>query len=398
MTGASFLLMVNFAIGIAFAIAFLTMSARSSKTLACWCAAGFVCASITVTVEALAWLIPWERLTAFLSFSFFQAALTAIAIGTLRHYQPKARFELLALPVIGFIALQPTILYDLPRDSLMHAAGYQGPSVIMTAFAAFAIVTSRRRRPADLVLASVLGLSSVQFAMKAALAYWISTGQGVRSYIISTYAYFSQTAGAILSLLLGLTIFAVIVTELMADAAVDAQQDPLSDTLNRKGFLSQARTMLASAGSGIPQCVIMVDLDHFKTINDRYGHAAGDEVIAAFGSLSRQLCDGRGVCGRIGGEEFAMLLSPCDQMQATLLVTALRAALGQRTYRLVPPGVSISASFGIAQTRQREELEETMRRADLALYEAKMAGRDCYKFAPIAEQALHDQCAAEKAG
>lgn len=77
----------------------------------------------------------------------------------------------------------------------------------------------------------------------------------------------------------------------MEDASVDAQQDTLSDTLNRKGFMNQARAMLAAALPGIPQYMIMADLDHFKSNNDRYGHAAGDEVIAAFGSLSRQLCE-----------------------------------------------------------------------------------------------------------
>ncbi|WP_160011127.1 diguanylate cyclase [Rhizobium sp. 18055] len=393
MTGATFLLMVNFSIGVAFAIAFQSMSGRSSKDLAHWCSAGFLCASVTVTVEGFAWLIPWDRATTFLSFAFFQSALTTITIGTVRHYQQRARAEMLVLPLILFVALQPLVLYDLPRDSLLHAIGYQAPSVIMTALAAAAIWSRRRRRTADLLLATILGLSSTQFAMKAALAYQISTGAGVRSYIVSTYAYYSQTAGAILSLLLGLTIFGVIVTELMADACIDAQQDSLSDTLNRKGFLSQGRTILACALPGIPQCVIMADLDHFKSINDRFGHAAGDEVIATFGSLSRQLCGEKGICGRIGGEEFAMLLSPCDELQAILLVKTLRSALTQQSYRLVPEATSISASFGIAQTRHSETLEDTMRRADLALYEAKINGRDCYKLAPAAGAGKDDQTA-----
>lgn len=93
-----------------------------------------------------------------------------------------------------------------------------------------------------------------------------------------------------------------------------------------------------------------------------------------------------------------MLLSPCDESQAILLVTVLRSVLGNQVYRLVPEGTAICASFGIARTRQHEELEETMRRVDLALYETKMNGRDCYKLAPLGEAHNMMQTATAQSG
>jgi diguanylate cyclase (GGDEF)-like protein len=151
--------------------------------------------------------------------------------------------------------------------------------------------------------------------------------------------------------------------------------------LTRSAFLDQAAEMLRHAPSPRSAGLIICDLDHFKTVNDRFGHAAGDDVIRNFGALLRDVAGGDGVCGRIGGEEFCMLLTNRSTAAVRAEVEALRIKMARASYPLIPAEVGVTASFGIAMTDAYEPLADAMRRADLALYEAKAAGRDGHSFA-----------------
>lgn len=383
MHGATFLLIVNFSIGLSFAAAFVAFAGRSDVRLGYWCAGGFVAAATTVAIEAFAPYIPWERLTSFLSFTSFLLALTLIAAGLWRHYRPDGRLSGIGALFLLSILSHQAVIYDLPRDSILHAFAYQGSSVLMAAIAAAAPLASRRRRPIDRAVGCVLALCSVQFLFKAGLATAITTGQSVHTYIVSTYAHLSQTIGAVLSLLLGLSLLGLVIVEAMGKAAAAAQIDALSGALTRKGFLEEGRNLLKAATPSAPCCFVMADLDHFKSVNDRFGHAAGDEVIQHFGGLLTRLASGQGVCGRLGGEEFAVLLERCDEGKARLFLQALMSAMAQHEFRLLPAGSRVTASFGAVVCRGGGTLDEAMRVADNALYAAKRDGRDCCRFHEI---------------
>lgn len=380
MHGATFLLIVNFSIGLSFAAAFIAFAGRSDVKVGYWCAGGFVSAAMTVAVEAFAPYIPFERLTSFLSFTFFLLALTLIAAGLRRHYRPKGGLSAIwALFFLSILAHQ-ALIYDLPRDSVLHAFAYQGPSVLMAAIAAAAPLASRRGRPVEWAVGGVLALSSVQFLFKAGLATAITTGQSVHTYVVSTYAHLSQTIGAVLSLLLGLSLLGLVIVEAMSRAAAAAQVDGLSGALTRKGFMEQGHALLKAATASAPCCFVMADLDHFKSVNDRFGHAAGDEVIRYFGGLLGGLAAADGIVGRIGGEEFAVLLSRCDEAKARLCIQAAMAALSHHPFHLLPADIRVTASFGAVVCPGGSDLDEAMRLADNALYAAKHGGRDCLRF------------------
>ncbi len=381
MDGAAFLLTVNFFIGVSFATAFLIAARGYQVPMAPWCAAAYLSASVTVAVEALADVIPWERLTFFISSTSFLLAITLIAIGTLRQYHPSKRIDGLIALFLLSVGFDQLILFGLERDSLAHAFGYQGPLALIIAIAGVAILRAPKRRTIDTALALLLLVCAGQFLAKGALAHSITTGADVRSYIVSLYANVSQTMGAILSLLLGLVLLGVVIGEVVKEKESTADLDELSGILTRRAFFSRMRDMFSSSARGVPACFIMCDLDHFKSINDKFGHATGDRVIRAFGNGLSILSANVGFAGRVGGEEFAVCLYSCERPQAILFMEALRSYMAQERSGFGIEHLKVTASFGVAFLHNGESLEAVMEQADHALYFAKRSGRDCYRFA-----------------
>jgi diguanylate cyclase (GGDEF)-like protein/PAS domain S-box-containing protein len=151
--------------------------------------------------------------------------------------------------------------------------------------------------------------------------------------------------------------------------------DPLTGLPNRRTFderLSEAVDRAARTGD--PVAVAILDLDRFKDINDRHGHAVGDQVLAAAAAALAGACRSHEVAARLGGEEFAIVMPGAPQEAARSATERLRAAIGGGAY---PPGITVTASAGCASTGGRAiDRADLTRRADAALYRAKRAGRD----------------------
>ena len=124
--------------------------------------------------------------------------------------------------------------------------------------------------------------------------------------------------------------------------------------------------------------VILIDLDHFKAINDQHGHQVGDAVLMAFGRVAREALRETDWIGRWGGEEFLVLLPDADaKTQAQQIIERLRLALTQTTAVETLPDLHITFSAGYAFWQSQERIEHLLERADRALYAAKRAGRNC---------------------
>ncbi len=155
-----------------------------------------------------------------------------------------------------------------------------------------------------------------------------------------------------------------------------ATHDGLTGLWNRRqADLDLEAAVKHAERQGSALCVALVDVDHFKAINDRHGHGVGDEVLKAVaGSLQGSLRAGDQVA-RYGGEEFLLLLPATTMAQATALAERLRARL--EALQSLPPGEApVTASFGLAAWRAGESAADLVRRADQALYRAKAAGRN----------------------
>ncbi|MDB5650022.1 MAG: sensor diguanylate cyclase [Hyphomicrobiales bacterium] len=157
-----------------------------------------------------------------------------------------------------------------------------------------------------------------------------------------------------------------------------ATKDPLTQVSNRTEFFSIAEREISRAvREQIPICVVMIDLDYFKLINDAFGHAAGDLTLKAFADLCRQNVRGHDHLARLGGEEFALLLPGSDRSETLRVSERLRVAVENMRVDGAPASLRVTISVGISEIEPGEhDLLAALARADLALYGAKMRGRN----------------------
>lgn len=162
------------------------------------------------------------------------------------------------------------------------------------------------------------------------------------------------------------------------DALQAALQDPLTGTGNRVAMDTAIRRELHLANRyRQPLSLIMIDIDHFKTINDTYGHAMGDEVLHEVAQTLMRVARTTDMLFRYGGEEFALVLSNTDQQGSILIAERMRETLQALEIEQGNQRLSITASFGIAQYQPASQIKDLFEQADKALYEAKRRGRNC---------------------
>lgn len=179
-----------------------------------------------------------------------------------------------------------------------------------------------------------------------------------------------------------------------------AHEDFLTSLLNRRSFSDQAITEISNAiRFPRPVSLLLFDIDHFKNVNDSYGHSAGDLVLKAIANATRKTCrEGDLIC-RYGGEEFVVLLHATESEKAQVLATRLRQAINEIRVISDNQTISITASFGLSclvEMKQTEEsaeklLERLLASADQAMYQVKMSGRDAVKVNNLSRQALSDE-------
>ncbi|PTS84778.1 hypothetical protein DBR00_02980 [Pseudomonas sp. HMWF032] len=156
-----------------------------------------------------------------------------------------------------------------------------------------------------------------------------------------------------------------------------ATTDPLTSALNRRAFQQRAEHELSrNQRQGTPLCLAMLDLDHFKRVNDQYGHAVGDQVLMAFSELCRQQARSTDLFARFGGEEFVILLPDSDLNAAQQRLERLRNALHTQPLATVQGPLHITVSIGLTCARPGDSLQQLLQRADTQLYNAKAQGRN----------------------
>ena len=185
----------------------------------------------------------------------------------------------------------------------------------------------------------------------------------------------------LLALLLALAIWAghaqlTLLLDLLG-ARRDATHDPLTGLHNRRAAESRLESDHAHAlRSGEPLSVLMLDLDHFKRINDRWGHAAGDRVLVAVADVLREQLRGADLGARFGGEEFLAILPATTSAEAVAAAERIRARVAKLALDADDGPMRITASIGVATLAFGESTTQLLARADIAMYRAKDAGRD----------------------
>jgi diguanylate cyclase (GGDEF)-like protein len=161
------------------------------------------------------------------------------------------------------------------------------------------------------------------------------------------------------------------------DAELLAASDSLTGAMSRRAIVPLIeKSVKRAARAGIPACVAMIDIDLFKSINDRFGHLAGDQVLRRLVERTRESLRASDVIGRYGGEEFVLLLQGADLQTGARLVERVRRAVSATDWSDIAPGLKVSVSGGIATITPMDTFDGLLERADKALYEAKRNGRD----------------------
>ena len=168
-----------------------------------------------------------------------------------------------------------------------------------------------------------------------------------------------------------------LVEERTAELKILATTDALTGTLNRRRFFEEAEEERArSVRYKHPLSLAMLDLDHFKAINDCFGHAVGDEALQRAAAVMRKAVRRQDRVGRYGGEEFGVLFPETGLDEALRVAERLRREVANEDMRAGDAPVQLRVSCGVAACRTDESIDATLRRADAALYRAKQDGRD----------------------
>ena len=249
---------------------------------------------------------------------------------------------------------------------------------------AIALVKSGAGKDAtDLILNELRGIETIEHGLLAI------RNEDARAKAVANERY--QYALTIVGIaLLGLAIWATILVRRALAAAAEARRqleqkassDEMTGLSNRRAFMAALDRSVARSADGRKELAYAIfDIDRFKSINDTYGHATGDAVIAEVARRALAAFRARDLVGRIGGEEFGVILPAANRTEAMDACARMRAAIEAKPIAIGREAIPVTVSIGVAQLRVQEDTASLMARADEALYLAKNGGRNLVRLA-----------------
>ncbi len=300
----------------------------------------------------------------------------ALLLTGLRQYLALPRLWLPSVAIVlGSLIANALFTAVWPLPAAREAVRLAGMAVLgLACVAALRELREAALRPVRDFLQGVFGLIALLSLLRLAL---LPLEPGAPLAMAEDLARLVQGL-LLLAALLGLMLLLTARMNLMLGRL--SMHDALTGVLNRRGLDEAAQTTLAFARRvGRPVGLLLCDLDRFKAINDTHGHALGDEALKAFAELLREQFDGADLIGRIGGEEFALLLPGAGPREAMLAAEALRQRVAAQPLLLPAAGtpLRLTVSIGVlSQPAQEASWGAMLAQADAALYEAKARGRD----------------------
>ncbi|MGI9353375.1 MAG: diguanylate cyclase [Rhizobiaceae bacterium] len=239
-------------------------------------------------------------------------------------------------------------------------------------------IRSQKNRLIDRILSWLVIISAIQLIINPLIILNLS-GEvlTINNFWSSTFLAVLNFSVALISMSLAVVLFVAFGMGIIAEYRIKSDMDVLSNLYNRRGFEEAAVLQVNKASdSGLPVALIVADLDQFKQINDRFGHGIGDRVIRNFATILKTACRPIDIIGRIGGEEFCILLPAATQEMGALVADGIRTSIAGFIHKGDESSLQLTASFGVAELRPGETYLSLFRRADGALYRAKEQGRD----------------------
>ncbi len=374
MHGAAFVLVANIGSALLFAASFAIIAlANPTQRSALWFSVSYAIGMITPLSEFLLPITPWPQFFTFLSYASFSAGLLSMSLALASFYRMPRPWRLVGLLYLASL-LTRWAIWGGARNTFPYEQIYQTPFAIAALTAGWVMWKAGRARRMEIGLIALYAILASLFILKSWLAMIVGSGNSAQDYTASAYSLLSQSSTGIVLVAIGLMTLLLVAQEVIQDAQQAAVTDPLTGLLNRRGFDQKASQLLNQAvRTGEPVSVLMVDIDHFKRINDNYGHAMGDQVLRHFARLLLQALPQADALGRMGGEEFAILFGDLGLTGAAGFAERVRRAIGRTVILKLP---TITVSVGVAAIAPGGSFGDAMRRADLALYQAKKTGRN----------------------
>ncbi|WP_298465345.1 GGDEF domain-containing protein [uncultured Erythrobacter sp.] len=248
---------------------------------------------------------------------------------------------------------------------------------LLFAMGAYGKWSTPHRHIADRVLLAAFVLLAAYSIFRPSVTVLLQSQMTMVEYQTSVMLAVNMAMTALLCLLLSFALVATIIADNMEKERVEASIDPLSGLPTRRAFEQDAKALHARASEERrPVSMIVADIDHFKRVNDTWGHSTGDRVIGNFSNLLSAQIRTTDVAGRIGGEEFCVVVWNCNVQQAEALANRIRKDTLELSARQDDEDVRVSASFGVAAFRPADSYTDAFKRADDALYAAKNSGRN----------------------
>jgi len=339
-------------------LAILASYALDTLALGLFAAAGTVAASVAIAYGATAAVVCAAAY-----------ALTASGLNL------RARDPNLAVPLMAIaVTMQFGVVAAAPQIAFLFLAN------LFTVFA-FGMIWTTLRQAVLLWTVGALALGALFYAAGERLGVPVAA-PAERTI---TWLYFSLILGRCLLL----SVQANYMRRRLADGRSQlaesleqmrqlASHDELTRALNRRSLVARLEQERSRAErGGAPFSVALLDLDHFKEVNDSHGHAVGDDVLRALAKTAHGAMRDSDAFGRYGGEEFMFIFGATAPAAALAGVERVRAAFAARDWESFAPGLRVTVSAGVAGYRAGETVAQLVSRADAALYEAKQAGRNC---------------------
>ncbi len=356
-----------------FGVVFLFLQRIGHASARYW-GIGYLAAAFGFAAPLVLGGLPFEVQAIVSNLLFFSAFFLyghALLIHFGRPLYTRVRLSIV-LAAILLVSFHVLITPDLKRELVIG-------DVVCALLLAFPVLVVRKRpiALADRLMVAIALLVVLETLVRVTVLL-VMTPSGsmveLSEFFESDYAFYMQVAASIFGFLLALSVLASQISVTVDRHLQAAEHDPLTDVLNRRGFDRRVPDFRSETPDG---AVIACDIDHFKRINDVYGHAAGDIVLIGLSDLLRKSAPQDALVARFGGEEFVVFLPGHTAAAAGHLANGMRLNLLSQDWRSWGVATKVTASFGVsAVARGDHSIHDTIKRADDSLYAAKRGGRD----------------------
>jgi diguanylate cyclase (GGDEF)-like protein len=336
---------------------------------------GYVLSSFGFAFPIIGFALPFSVQAVIANALFFGAFLLYGQALLVRFKRPRLLLPRLSFALVAFVVVCWFILGD---ENLRSQLAIGDSSLAILFAISIAAVWRFARSLIDRMLVVMASLVIVETMIRVTVLLASTSADNFESldqFLSSDYAFLMQVTASIVGFIMALTVLGSVASDVIMGHRDAAEHDPLTGLLNRRGFEQALPT--ARSGAFPAGAVIVGDIDHFKQVNDRFGHAAGDHVIIGFAKILGANLKTVAIA-RFGGEEFVAFLPGLSRDEAEKMAENARLAFSGMNWQQHGIDNAITASFGISTTAPGDHsVHDALGRADGCLYTAKNSGRNC---------------------